>query len=660
MSDTDQRRILLTRAAEQATELGAALEAAGYDVDNLPALAIEPVDAAEITATYTAEPVPDFAIFVSTNAVRHGFAALNLDAATRLVAIGRATADALRETGTADVIENPGVRSEDLLNVDEFGGDLAGKRIVIVRGDGGRDVLRETLTDRGADVDMIDVYRRALPDIPAGDIEAATTALDGGDYAAVIAMSRASYANLETLLGRDRLAAATVVTPSYGVLDGRRELGAAERTVLADGPDAESLVVALGNALSAEKAATADEPATAAEPETMVAGADPQPDVAPTPTPPAPAKSGMGSTLALALSVLALGLSGYTFWQLKNTTPAEPVTIAAPDAAPVDVPPDYGDDIAALQATLAAAASRDGELKAGTDQLAAAQTTLARELDELTRQVARRQDIIESLPGRIENIEQSVAAMQGIAAGTRTEWLLAEAEYYMQLANAQLQLARNATLSAYALELADQRVRELGDPAYTPVRRALANEMRALAAVNQTDLEGVALRLASLADAVDTLPLANDVRRQIDALPEIEEAAPAENEGGLDRVWRLTKQQIGKGFKVRKLDESLTPLMSPEASYFLRTNLVLKLDSARLALLRGEQAAFDASLATATTWIDEYFAVEDPAVGNALATLAGLATTELDTAVPDISGSLALLRRTQSLAAGPAEPDPEP
>ena len=660
--------VLVTRPADQSAALTGTLEAAGYTVESLPALTIVPLDAATIGAAFDRDPTPDFAIFVSTNAVQHGFDALSLDPATRAVAIGRATAEALRDKGATEVIENPGVRSEDLLTVDALSGDLSGRRVLIVRGDDGREVLRETLTDRGADVTVIDAYRRELPDLPQADVDRAQAGLDDGRYAAVIVMSLASHTNLETLLGAERLAAATVVTPSPNVVDRRSELGDAVATRLADGPDPDALASAVAIA-----AATMSAPVTQEAP---AAGEDPAPPAAsvaadaPPPAGNTERSGGLGTMLALALSVLALALSGYTFSKLPDTDSAEPAVAAttAPEAAPdpVQTPApvyDATDDISALQSALREAETARGANRSALDGLQSALTALRGELAALSRQVEQRQDIVESLPGRVENVEQSVAEMQGIAAGTRTEWLLAEAEYYMQLANAQLQLARNPTLSAYALELADQRVRELADPAYTPVRRALADEMRALATVSQSDLEGAALRLSSLADAVAALPLADEVRRQIESLPDREPAAadaPAAEEGRLDRLWRLTKEQVSKGIRVRKLDESLTPLLSPEATYFLRTNLVLKFDTARLALLRGEQDAFDASLADAHAWLSEYFASEDGAVSDALATVAELREIEIQTAYPDISGSLTILRRTRTLANGAVSDDPAP
>ncbi|MEL7536775.1 MAG: uroporphyrinogen-III C-methyltransferase [Pseudomonadota bacterium] len=654
MTDAARPCVLVTRPREQSAELSDALKAAGYDVDTLPALAIAALPADVVRASWQPDPAPDFAVFVSTNAVRHGYDALALGDATRRVAIGRATADALRERGAADVLENPGVRSEDLLTLGEFTGDLTGRRVLIVRGDDGRDVLRETLTERGATVDVVDVYRRELPDISEDELERVGARVDRNDFAAIVAMSLASLENLGTLLGESRLAGVAILTPSPAVVDRRNDIGLTAPTLLADGPDAPSLVRALDAFTGSSDSGTDDAADVEADmPDTSSTAAAP---------PPAPAaqqrSGGMAARAALLLSVVALALSALTFWRQQSAAPAPtpaPVTTTPAEATPPPVATIDDTALTELRAALDAAASAGERNRAAIADVEEAQAGLISELNAFGRQIGARQDLLESLPGRVENVEQSVAGIQNVAAGTRTEWLLAEAEYYLQLANAQLQLARNPTLAAYGLELADQRVRELADPAYTPVRRALANEIRSLAAVTQTDLEGIALTLASLSEAVPDFPLRDEIARQRAAIATdepTEEAAPTADEGRLDRLWRLTREQIDKGFRVRKLDESLTPLLSPEASYFLRTNLVLKFDSARLALLRGEQQAYEQSLEDAAAWLAEYFDNDDPAIASALTTLAELMDAELATAIPDISGSLALLRRTRTLATG--------
>jgi uroporphyrin-3 C-methyltransferase len=94
--------------------------------------------------------------------------------------------------------------------------------------------------------------------------------------------------------------------------------------------------------------------------------------------------------------------------------------------------------------------------------------------------------------------------------------------------------------------------------------------------------------------------------------------------------------------------------MTPDAVYFLRTNLTLQLQAARLALLRSEQAVFQQSLDDAAAWLDLYFDTGSAQVASALQTITEIRGGLTVLSTPDISESLRLLRQFNSIAS--AEP----
>jgi uroporphyrin-3 C-methyltransferase len=107
---------------------------------------------------------------------------------------------------------------------------------------------------------------------------------------------------------------------------------------------------------------------------------------------------------------------------------------------------------------------------------------------------------------------------------------------------------------------------------------------------------------------------------------------------------------------VRRTEEALKPLIAPEAQYFLRANLALQLQAARLAILRGEESIFQKSLDDAATWIREYYDTESIPVQSALQTIADIRDSVFSVSVPDISESLRLLRQFNALADAAAAP----
>jgi uroporphyrin-3 C-methyltransferase len=89
--------------------------------------------------------------------------------------------------------------------------------------------------------------------------------------------------------------------------------------------------------------------------------------------------------------------------------------------------------------------------------------------------------------------------------------------------------------------------------------------------------------------------------------------------------------------------------VSPDAEYFLRNNIALQLQAARLALLRGEQAIFEQTLDDTSALLNTYFDSQSEQVAGALLTIAEIRRSVFTTAMPDVSGSLRLIRQFRTL-----------
>jgi len=266
------------------------------------------------------------------------------------------------------------------------------------------------------------------------------------------------------------------------------------------------------------------------------------------------------------------------------------------------------------------------------------------DIDGLKRDVEDQLRLLSSLPSRMTSIEDSVASLAGISAGARQTFLLAEAEYYLQIANAQLQLANNPHLASLALGMADERVTTLSDPALTAIRRAISDELAALEVMKKPDLEGATLTLASLARVVESLPLAR-IAAENDAVVEDDT-----EQSGVDRAWDSVKEAMSGLVKVTPPDEAKLALVSPDAEYFLRNNLALQLQSARLALLRGEQAIFEQTLDDTSALLNSYFDTSSVEVASAQLTISEIRSSVFTASAPDISESLRLLRQYRTLS----------
>jgi uroporphyrinogen-III synthase len=161
--------LIVTRPRAQASRSANALRDAGAAVIEFPVLDIAPIEAT--LAAFDVARTSGF-IFVSANAVAYGVPALRrtgeIAASTEIFAIGRATASALVDAGFKDVVSpQQSIDSEGLLAMPQLQ-SVAGRHMIIVKGTsepGGRTILEQTLTARGAVVSVFECYRRA-PAVP--------------------------------------------------------------------------------------------------------------------------------------------------------------------------------------------------------------------------------------------------------------------------------------------------------------------------------------------------------------------------------------------------------------------------------------------------------------------------------------------------------------
>jgi uroporphyrinogen-III synthase len=234
--------VVLTRPHAAAEALAAPLAREGARVFLFPALAIEDLKATPaLTGLISRLGEFDMAIFVSANAVEKGLAAARRAGAwparMKVAAIGEATAQALRSAGIAEVIA-PAERhdSEALLGLAELQ-VVKGRNIIVFRGEGGREHLKEVLEARGARVEYAECYRRVRP---RGDAAPLAAALARGEVHAVSALSAETLTNFVAMIGPDAAAAlapVTLVVPHVAVGSQREARRFARVVIAAHGPE---------------------------------------------------------------------------------------------------------------------------------------------------------------------------------------------------------------------------------------------------------------------------------------------------------------------------------------------------------------------------------------------------------------------------------------
>jgi len=185
------RRVLVTRAAHQAGTLSDGLRVLGAEPIEVPVIEIQPPasydpldDALRKLATY------DWLVFTSANTVQviaeraAAFGMVFSGASPQVAAVGKATAEVARHAGFAVSVVPEAYVAESLVRA--LRDRLAGKRVLLARAAVARDVIPETLSAAGAQIDVVDAYRNA---VPAGAPEQLRAALAHGIDAATFTSS---------------------------------------------------------------------------------------------------------------------------------------------------------------------------------------------------------------------------------------------------------------------------------------------------------------------------------------------------------------------------------------------------------------------------------------------------------------------------------------
>jgi uroporphyrinogen-III synthase len=226
------RGIVVTRPRDLATAFAARIELLGARPIVFPTLEIQALPAPAALGEIARF---DFVVFVSPSAVRVARRMLPpWPRGVRAVAISSGTKRELDAASIAPVIVSSATAdSEGLLAAAELQ-QMAGKHVLIVRGDDGRALLGEALAARGARVEYAECYRRVRPDVDPAPLLAAWRR---GEVAAVIALSAQALANFVDMT-HGALAATPLFVPHERIARRAQALGVREIVVTAPGDDA--------------------------------------------------------------------------------------------------------------------------------------------------------------------------------------------------------------------------------------------------------------------------------------------------------------------------------------------------------------------------------------------------------------------------------------
>lgn len=255
----------------------------------------------------------------------------------------------------------------------------------------------------------------------------------------------------------------------------------------------------------------------------------------------------------------------------------------------------------------------------------------------------------EKLDNTRKELNSAIQQVQRQLGKTRGDWLIADAEYLLSVANERLHLIGDVNTTREALEAADQRLKESGDAGVFKVREQIANEISALRTINTPDIVGIYSAIKTLQDHVDKLALllpysGKALTSPTEAAPPLDTDKTKETHDMLDSAL----DELHGIVTIRRSDQPIEEILTPEEAQFIREQLRVKLEMIKITLVQQNEPLYQASLDDTKKWAEQHFNQNNDA-RNFIAELDRFRAIKIRSQFPDISASLKMLRDISKL-----------
>ena len=244
--------------------------------------------------------------------------------------------------------------------------------------------------------------------------------------------------------------------------------------------------------------------------------------------------------------------------------------------------------------------------------------------------------LLKSIPTRMSLVEDRIGSLVGVSSDTRNNFLISEAEYYLKIANFQLQILNSPKQASLALHIANERIKQIPDLNLIDVQQTISNEIDMLEKIIIIDLEKIVLQIVNLVEITEILSF-----KKLSDTSEVERNDLEEK--NVIHAWNNTKKAISNLVQITPPGSLKELPKSYESERHLKSILKLQLQLAALALMQREQAIFETALNNIDKTLDKFFDSNNEQINNIKIIIADIKSEVSTLSVPDISASLSLL-----------------
>lgn len=248
-----------------------------------------------------------------------------------------------------------------------------------------------------------------------------------------------------------------------------------------------------------------------------------------------------------------------------------------------------------------------------------------------------------------QNVESNTITTQALSkrlgemSGRRpSDWLLAEANYLVNMAGRKLYLEKDIATATALLQEADARLEDLNDPSLFPVRALIAADIQTLNQVNQVSTHSIALTIAGMLPQVNGLTLD---KLQLPESTNTQDAALSENVSdwrqNLAKTWESI---VGDLISIDYVDQPLEPYLAERQQWLIEQQLKHSLTQAQTAALSGDVALYRSAIQQGVSLIAEHYQLDNAEVNQFLATLQEMQNIDFSRNYPNSLSSLSALK----------------
>lgn len=367
------------------------------------------------------------------------------------------------------------------------------------------------------------------------------------------------------------------------------------------------------------------------------------------------------SWFALFLSVAAAGTGGYAWYQgvvdSKSNAGQQETRLNLIEQR-------IGQRIDGIEQTQT---GRFADLSTGVDELGDSlvrtDADVREQIQDIRNEITNQENSIrEQIQDEIDTLSDRLAELRSQLDSNLDEWVLEEVEQLVLIAWQRLQFAGETGLAKQALQLADQRLKQLSGSSVNEVRRLLSSDIAALDRIPPVDVPGLLNELSVLSVQVDALPLAGDIvldantgsdagREKEDESQRAESQENADQTAGLDRYLKPVMDagaalltNLGDLVQVEKNGNPVKPVISAEIREMTYARARLILESAQVALVRANPGLYSHRIHAASEWVEQNFDRDDVLTQDWIQRLNRVGSSYQAPGIPDISETLSAVR----------------